>query len=94
MWWQLRACARHPQIAVVMSRVLAVVGTGLGIVGLAAVLKEAQWPGSVWQAVVSWQAVAALGFVVFVLGFWRSSCGPRIKPPERARPCGSLDTVL
>ena len=44
-WWQLRACARHPQIAVVMSTVLAVIGTGLGIVGLAAVLKDFLGPG-------------------------------------------------
>jgi len=64
MWWQLRACARHPQIAVVMSTVLAVVGTGLGIVGLAAVFKEVRWLGCVWQG------VAVLGFAVFVLGFW------------------------
>ena len=67
MCWQLRACALHPQIAVVMSTVLAVVGTGLGIVGLAAVLKDVHWPGSVWGAVVS--AIAVFGFAVFFLGF-------------------------
>jgi len=40
MWWQLRACIRHPQIAVVMATVLALVGAGLGIMGIATVLKE------------------------------------------------------
>ena len=51
MWWQYRA-VRHPQIGVVMSTVLAAVGTGLGIVGLGALLKDMQWaPPYVYQAI-------------------------------------------
>jgi|HubBroStandDraft_6_1064221.scaffolds.fasta_scaffold925656_2 hypothetical protein len=68
MWWQLRACARHPQITVVMSTVLAVIGTGLGIVGFAAVLKEILngTPGFEW----AWLPIAGFGFIIFVAGFW------------------------
>lgn len=40
MWWQLCACTQHPQIAVFMSTVLTIVGTGLGLAGAAAVLKD------------------------------------------------------
>ena len=64
MWWQVRACARHPQIIVVMSTVLAVVGAGLGIVGLAAVLKEIEI-----ESFEVWEAIALLGVVVVFLGF-------------------------
>jgi hypothetical protein len=67
MWWQLRACARHPQIAVVMSTVLAVVGTGLGIVGFAALLKELLRSTSGFDWV--WISIAILGFFVFLGGF-------------------------
>jgi hypothetical protein len=75
MWWQLRACARHPQIAVVMSTVLAVVGTGLGVVGLAAIIKELPQVESIKDIKnISgfdrvWLSVAAVGFIIFVLGF-------------------------
>jgi hypothetical protein len=40
MWWQLRACEQHPQIVVVMSTVLAMVGTGFAIFGFALSLKD------------------------------------------------------
>jgi hypothetical protein len=75
MWWQLRACARHPQIAVVMSTVLAIVGTGLGIVGLAAVIKELPQVESIKDIEnisgfnLVWLFIAAVGFAIFVLGF-------------------------
>ena len=49
------------------SRVLAVIGAGLGIVGLVAVLKDVPWPVSVWQD-VAW-GIGAFGFAVFLLGF-------------------------
>jgi hypothetical protein len=68
MCWQLRACAAHPQIAVVMSTVLAVVGTGLAIVGLAFTLKDL--PGDIWVGEGLATATALLGFVVCILGFW------------------------
>lgn len=61
--WQLRACASHPQIAVVMSTVLAIVGTGLGIVGAATVLKDARWVKE-----YAWEALALLGVVTTLLG--------------------------
>jgi hypothetical protein len=67
MWWQLRACARHPQIAVVMSTVLAIVGTGLGIVGFAALLNDLLKSISGFQWV--WQSIAILGFLIFLVGF-------------------------
>jgi hypothetical protein len=69
MWWQLRACARHPQITVLMSTVLAVVGTGLGIVGLAAVIKDlAEWNNiTLFQGVCVF--VGAVGIGIFVMGF-------------------------
>jgi hypothetical protein len=70
MYWQLRACAAHPQIAVVMSTVLAVVGTGLAIVGLAFTLKDLQLPGDIWVGEGLATATALLGFVVCILGFW------------------------
>jgi hypothetical protein len=64
VWWQVRACIRHPQIGVVMSTVLAIVGTGLGIVGLGAMLKDMHWAGrSVYTA------VDLFGVAVFLLGF-------------------------
>jgi hypothetical protein len=62
MWWQIRACVRHPQIAVVMSTVLAIVGTGLGIVGVAFVFKDVNWAAYIWQA------AAGLGFVITLFG--------------------------
>jgi len=67
MWWQLRACARHPQIAVVMSTVLAVVGTGLGIIGAAAIL-EAVLKDRGWISWI-WLPVALVGGMVFILAF-------------------------
>jgi hypothetical protein len=69
MWWQLRACARHPQIAVLMSTVLAVVGTGLGIVGLAAVIKDLpEWNNiTLFQGVYA--SIGAVGLGIFVMGF-------------------------
>jgi hypothetical protein len=64
MWWEYRASARHPQIGVVMSTVLAVVGTGLGIVGLGALLKDMQRaPPYVYQA------IDLFGIAVFLFGF-------------------------
>jgi hypothetical protein len=66
IWWQLRACARHPQIAVVMSTVLAFIGTGLGIVGVAAVLKEFVLIEFFEQP---WPALALIGLVICGLGF-------------------------
>ncbi len=63
MWWQLRACARHPQIAVVMSTVLAVIGAGLGIIGVAAVLE------AVFKIWWIWIPVALVGVAVILLGF-------------------------
>ncbi len=62
IWWQVRACVRHPQIAVVMSTVLAIVGLGLAIVGLAFVFKDAHW------AEYFWLSAAVLGFVITLLG--------------------------
>jgi hypothetical protein len=67
LWWQLRAGAAHPQIAVAMSTVLAVIGTGLGIVGLATVFQKPHLPTDIWEA-GAW-AIALVGFVVILLGF-------------------------
>jgi hypothetical protein len=69
MWWQLRACARHPQIAVLMSTVLAVVGTGLGIVGLAAVIKDLSGWNDITVFRCFWLSIGAVGFFIFVMGF-------------------------
>ncbi len=60
VWWQFCACVRHPQMAVVMSTVLAIVGTGLGIIGLAAVFKD--------QERVIWDVLGSAGFVIVLLG--------------------------
>jgi hypothetical protein len=83
MWWQLRACARHPQIAVVMSTVLAVIGTGLGIVGFAAVLKEILngTPAFEWV----WLPIAGLGFIIFVFGFSPLYLRARLSQPDANR---------
>jgi len=40
MCWQLRACEQHPQIVVVLSTVLAIVGTGFAVFGFALSLKD------------------------------------------------------
>jgi len=61
IWWQLRACARHPQIAVVLSTVLAIVGTGLGILGAAAIFKDTHW--------IIWYVLGPVGLVITLLGF-------------------------
>jgi hypothetical protein len=61
--WQLRACEQHPQIAVVMSTVLAVVGAGFGLVGIAAWLQSANWP------IYFWALVALLGLIVILRAF-------------------------
>jgi hypothetical protein len=60
--WQLRACEQHPQIAVVMSTVLAIMGAGFGVVGVAAWLQSAKAPIGVWAP------VAVLGLVVILRG--------------------------
>ena len=69
MWWQVRACARHPQIAVVMSTVLAFLGTGLGVAGLAAVLKDLPWLKDV--SYIQWVSLGGvlLGIAIFLTGF-------------------------
>jgi hypothetical protein len=76
VWWQLRACARHPQIAVVMSTVLAIVGTGFGIAGFASLAKDMPWKAVVkgipWLQAVPWsdvwQAGVVFGFAVALGG--------------------------
>jgi hypothetical protein len=69
MWWQLLACVQHPQIAITMSMVLAIIGTGLGIMGLAVLLKDLSgWKDFLafdWASLVA----AVFGFIIiFVVG--------------------------
>jgi hypothetical protein len=69
VWWQVRACARHPQIAVVMSTVLAFIGTGLGIAGLAIGSKDTPWLKGVPGVESVCQAFVVVGVAVFLVGF-------------------------
>jgi hypothetical protein len=69
VWWQLRACARHPQIAVVMATVLAIIGTGLGLAGAATVLTDIPWLTGVPCVELVSHGIAIIGCAVFLLGF-------------------------
>jgi len=61
VWRQFKACTRHPQVVVVLSTVLAVVGTGLGVLGLATVFKKVPWVE---------YPLGISGMVIMVAGFW------------------------
>lgn len=61
--WQLRACGSHPQIIVAMSTVLAVVGAGLGIMGVGAFLKDL-----LKDIGASDEVSRAVGFGAFLVG--------------------------
>lgn len=66
--WQFRACALHPQIVVVLSTVLAIVGTGLGFLGAAAIFKDVQ---------VIWYVLGPFGVLIMLFGFLPLVCRVR-----------------